>query len=119
MRLPVITGIGVVSSIGIGRAAYWDALSSGVCGIGKVTIFDTSGFKGKLGAGVKDFSPDNYFDRKESRRLSRCDMLGTVAFEEAIKDSGLNLKSIDRTRLAVVIGSGSGGLFPERYSNAG
>lgn len=111
MRCPVITGIGIVSSIGIGKEAYWDALSKGICGIGEITLFDTSGYRGKLGAEVKGFSPDNYFDRKESRRLSRCDMLGGAALTEALKDSGLDIATIDRTRLAVVIGSGSGGLL--------
>jgi len=111
MRTPVITGIGVVSSIAIGREAYWDALSIGKCGIGEVTLFDTSGFRGKLGAQVKGFDPDDHFDRRESRRLSRCNMLGTVALREALQDSGLDLQVIDKTRLAVVIGSGSGGLL--------
>ena len=111
MRIPVITGIGIVSSIGWGKEAYWDALSSGVSGIGEITLFDTSGFRGRLGAQVKHFSPDDHFDRKESRRLSRCDMLGAVALREALKDSGMDLSRCDRTRLAVVIGSGSGGLL--------
>ena len=111
MRRPVITGIGVVSSIGIGKEAYWSALASGVCGIGEISLFDTSGFKARLGAEVRGFSPDDYFDRRESRRLSRCDMLGLVALNEALRDSGLELDAIDKTRLAVVIGSGAGGLL--------
>lgn len=111
MRNPVITGIGIVSSLGMGKEAYWNSLASGVCGIGEISIFDTSGFKGKLGAQVRGFSQDDYFDRREARRLSRCDMLGIVALNEALRDSRLDLVSIDRTRLAIVIGSGSGGLF--------
>jgi len=111
MRTPVITGIGIVSSIGVGREAYWDALSAGRCGIGEIKLFDTSGFRGKLGAQVNGFYPDDHFDRKESRRMSRCDMLGAVALREALSDAGIVLKHIDRTRLAVVIGSGSGGLL--------
>ena len=111
MRTPVITGIGVVSSIATGREAYWDALSTGRCGIGEITLFDTSGFRGKLGAQVRNFFPDDHFDRKESRRLSRCNMLGIVALREALQDSGIDLQTIDKTRLAVVIGSGSGGLL--------
>lgn len=111
MRNPVITGIGIVSSIGIGKEVYWNSLASGICGIGEITIFDTSGFKGKLGAQVRGFSPEDYFDRRESRRFSRCDMLGIVALNEALRDSELDLDSINRTRMGVVIGSGSGGLL--------
>lgn len=111
MKIPVITGIGIISSIGTGREAYWDAVSSGACGIGPVSLFDTSGFKGTLGAEARGFSPDDYFDKKESRRFSRCDMLGLAALQEALEDSGLSFDSIDRTRLGVVIGSGSGGLL--------
>ncbi len=111
MRIPVITGIGIVSSIGIGKEAYWTALGNGVCGIGPVSLFDTSGFKGTLGAEVRGFSPDDYFDRRESRRLSRCDMLGLAALKEALEDSGLDLSTVEKTRLGVVIGSGSGGLL--------
>src|SRR5512147_2727890 len=102
MRIPVITGIGIISSIGRGRETYWDALGSGVCGIGEITLFDTSGFRGRLGAQVKDFSPHDHFDRRESRRLSRCDMLGAVALKEAMEDSGIDLSRIDRSRLAIV-----------------
>jgi len=111
MRTPFITGIGIVSSIAIGREAYWDALSRGRCGIGDITLFDTSGFRGRLGAEVRCFSPDEHFDRRESRRMSRCDMLGAVALNEALSDSGIDLNRIDRTRFAIVIGSGSGGLL--------
>lgn len=116
MRRPVITGIGIVSSIGSGKDAFWKALAEGVCGIGEVTLFDTSGYRGKLGAQVKDFSPDRHFDRREARRLSRCDLLGGAALSEALQDSGLETDQLDRTRLAVVIGSGSAGLLSgERF----
>lgn len=109
--MPVITGVGVVSSIAIGREAYWDALSAGRCGIGEVTLFDTSGYRGRPGAQVKDFSPEDHFSRREAGRLSRCDMLGIAALREALLDAGIDLDGVDRTRLAVVIGSGSGGLL--------
>lgn len=111
MIKPVITGIGVVSSIGIGRGSYWDALSRGCCGIGEITLFDTKGFRGRLGAEVRGFDPEAYLDRRESRRLSRCDLLGAVALNEAIRDSGLDLDGMDKGRIAVVMGSGSGGLL--------
>lgn len=111
MTVPVITGIGVVSSIGIGKDAYWDALTRGDCGIGEITLFDASGYKGKLGAEVRGFRPDDHFTPREAHRLSRCDLLGVVALREALRDSGIELNEIDKRRLAVVIGSGSGGLL--------
>jgi len=118
MKTPVITGIGVVSSIGIGKGAFFKSLNEGKCGIGTVTLFDTSIYSGKLGAEVKNFSgveqalgffgeiPNLRIDR-----LSRCDRFGIVALAEAIRDSGIDLKAVPSKRIAVVIGAGSGGLF--------
>lgn len=111
MRKPVITGIGIVSAIGSGREAYWKALAEGRCGIGEVTLFDTTGYRGRLGAQVRDFTPEEKLDRKEVRRLSRCDLLGGAALTDAVRDSGIDMACLDRARLAVVIGSGSGGLL--------
>lgn len=119
MRRSVITGIGVVSAIGIGLEAYWKGLEQGVCGIGPVSVFDTSGFRGKLGAEARGFdfeasrkaimrhAPEGFrFDR-----LSRCDRLGLAAAVEAVEDSGIDFKRIDPERVAVVLGSGGGGLM--------
>lgn len=111
MNVPVITGIGVVSSVGIGREVYWDALSAGRSGIAEVTLFDTTRYRGRFGAEVRGFRGEDYFSRAETRRLSRCDLLGAVALREAVGDSGLDLSSLDASRLGVVIGSGSGGLL--------
>ncbi len=116
MTVPVITGVGVISSVATGREAYWDALCQGRCGVGEVTLFDTSGYKGKLGAEVRDFRPEHYYSAREMRRLSRCDLLGGVALAEAVEDAGIDLAGLVPERIAVVIGSGSGGLLSaERF----
>jgi len=107
MRRAVITGIGVVCSIGRGLEHYWDSLSSGICGIGDITLFDTSGYRGKLGAQV----PDEYLHHYAGRRLSRCDIIGLVAMEEALASSSIALEDIAPERIATVMGSGSGGLL--------
>lgn len=111
MKRPVITGIGVVSSVGIGKDKYWNSLENARCGIGQVTIFDTFCYVGKLGAEVREFKPFKYFTERELQRLSRCDQFGLVAAYEAIEDSRLDLNALKKDRLSVIIGSGSGGLL--------
>lgn len=111
MRMPVITGIGVVSAIGIGREKYWKSLEEGKNGIGDVTLFDTSNYTGRFGAEVRDFVPLRYFSERELQRLSRCDQLGIVAALEAIEDSALDINEIPKHMLSVIIGSGASGLL--------
>ena len=120
MGKAVITGIGVICSLGQDLDHYWKNLASGTCGIGDITLFDTSGYRGKLGAQVKDEFIPSHNGRK--RRLSRCDVLGLTAAEEAVKSSGIDLDSLDPGRLSTIIGSGAGGLrsgeiFKRAYMN--
>ncbi len=103
-RRPVITGIGIITAIGKGLDNYWEALSKGICGIGDVTVFDTSGYRGKYAAEVKGIDIP-------STRFSRCDMLGLFAWEEAVKDSGFEHIDCPTERIGICIGSGSGGLL--------
>lgn len=116
-RKAAVTGIGVISSIGIGRDAFWKALREGRCGIGEVTLFDTSGYKGRLAAQVLDFNEKDftasfsYSKGVRFDRLSRCDMFGILAVQEALIDSGLDIEKVEKERLAVVIGSGASGLL--------
>lgn len=117
MRKAVITGVGVICSIGGDTGHYWDGLSRGVCGIGDVTLFDTSRYRGRPGAQVKD----EYFRTMSGpeRRLSRCDELGLIAYNEAISASGIDIADLRPERVSVVIGSGSGGLFSaEKFKRA-
>lgn len=103
-RRAVITGIGVISSIGQGLSGYWDALCRGICGIGEVTLFDTSGYRGRLAAEVRGV-------HTEGRRLSRCDIIGLIAWDEAAKDSDFHTIDISPDRIGICIGSGAGGLL--------
>jgi 3-oxoacyl-[acyl-carrier-protein] synthase II len=118
VRTPVITGIGVVSSIGTGLRAFWDALSEGRCGIGEVSLFDTSGYRGRPGAQVRGVDPNDAVShapacgvRFRKSRLSRCDILGLMAACEALTDAGYERCRIPSDRVSVVMGAGGGGLL--------
>lgn len=108
-RRVVITGMGVVSPIGIGINAFWDNVKSGKNGIGEITQFDTSDYKIKLAAEVKDFQPEAYFDHKEARRMARFTQFGLAAAMEAVADSKLD-QCIDPEKFGVYMGSGIGGI---------
>jgi 3-oxoacyl-[acyl-carrier-protein] synthase II len=71
LRRVVITGLGVVSPIGIGRNEYWQALRSGANGVARITHFDVENYPVKIAAEVKDFRPDDWMDHKEARRTDR------------------------------------------------
>jgi len=106
----VITGMGVVTPIGIGVKNFWENLINGKSGISEITLFDTDGFESKIGGEVKDFDPLNYMDKSEARRNDRFVQFVIAASDEAIKDSGLDHKKLDSYRCGVIIGSGIGGL---------
>jgi 3-oxoacyl-[acyl-carrier-protein] synthase II len=114
MRKAAITGIGVICSIGRDLDDYHDNLSDGKCGIGEISLFDTSGYRGKLGAQISEEFIGTSL--KDERRLSRCDILGLIAAREAVNSSRLDMSSVEPGRLATVIGSGAGGLLSgERF----
>jgi len=104
----VVTGIGVFTSIGCNRVEFWDSLISGKSGINRIQAFDPSGHKSQIASEVSGYSPGDYFDRKESRKMARVSQLASSAAIEAIKDAGLDLDSEDRSRIGCVIGSAAG-----------
>ena len=110
MKRVVITGLGAITPIGIGRDEYWNALISGKSGIGKITRFDTSEFTSKIGAEVKDFEASDYMDTKESRRMDRFSQFAVAATKLAFEDSKIDLENTDLERVGVVVGSGIGGM---------
>ncbi len=110
MRRVVITGGGVVSSVGVGKDTFWENLIAGKSGISRLTQFDPSEFDSQIGGEVKEFDPSGVIPPKEVKRRARFVQFAIVAADEAVKDSDLDLSSLDPYRVGVVIGSGIGSL---------
>ncbi|WP_341282891.1 beta-ketoacyl-ACP synthase II [Paenibacillus sp. FSL H8-0537] len=110
MNRVVVTGLGVVSPLGIGVETFWEGMLAGKSGIGPIDTFDAANHKTHFAGLVRDFNPEERFGKKEARKLDRFTQFGLAAAEEALADSGLQLEQLDRERLAVYVGSGIGGL---------
>lgn len=106
----VITGLGAVTPIGVTVPDFWQALLSGKNGVAPITLFDAAKFDTKFAAEVKDFNPDNYFDKKAVKRLDRFSQFAVASAVQAIKDTEANLENLNRERCGVIYGSGIGGL---------
>ncbi len=109
-RRVVITGMGALTPIGNDINSFWDGVKNGKCGIDFIKSMDVEKFKVKIAAEVKDFDPTEVIDRKEAKRMDRYCQLAMATAEEAVKSSNLDLDSIDKYRLGVLISSGIGGL---------
>ena len=109
-RRVVITGLGTVNPTGNTVAESWANIKAGRCAVGPITAFDTTDFKVKLAAEVKDFDPAARIDKREARKMARFTQFAVAAADEAIRDSGLALEEIDHTRFGVILSSGIGGL---------
>lgn len=110
MKRVVITGLGAVSPIGIGKDKYWSSLLRGDSGIGYISRFDTENFDTKIGAEVKDFHPADYMDRKTAKRMDRFTQYAIAATALALEDGDIDLDKLNRERIGVVLGSGIGGM---------
>ena len=110
MRRVVVTGIGALTPIGNNVAEYLESLQNGKSGIATITHFDASNFKTQIAGEVKGFNPELYFDRKDVRKNDRFTQFAIASTEEALKDSCLDLETIDLNRVGVIFGSGIGGL---------
>jgi 3-oxoacyl-[acyl-carrier-protein] synthase II len=106
-----VTGIGLVSALGVGREATWRAMVSGRCGIGPVTLFDTTGYRSKLAAEIGDYDPARRFSALERRRWSRSDQMAVLASQEALDDAGLDHDRLDPRRTGVMFGAGTSDLL--------
>ena len=106
----VITGIGIVSPIGLDAVTTWDSLINGRGGIDNITLFDASAHTTKFAAEVKNFDPNKYIDRKLVRRMDRFTQLAVAASQEALRDSNLQIDDSNRNEISVMVGSGIGGL---------
>lgn len=109
-RRVVITGMGALTPIGNNVAEYWDGLKNGKNGIDFITKFDASESKAKVAAELKGFDPESVVAKKEIKRIDMFSIYAMGAADEAVKDSGIDLESIDKNRLGVMVGSGIGGL---------
>ncbi|HEU5325987.1 MAG TPA: beta-ketoacyl-ACP synthase II [Candidatus Limnocylindria bacterium] len=114
-RRAVITGYGVLSPVGIGADATWDALVSGRSGIDEITLFDSSPFEVKVAGEVKGFDATQYMDAKDVRRHDRCTHFAVAATGEALRHAGLlgddgRVSDVDRDRFGMVFGTGIGGI---------
>lgn len=110
LKRVVITGLGVVSPIGIGKETFWQNLIAGKSGVGPITHFDATAYSSQIAAEVKDFNPGDYLDKKEARRLVRFIQFAVAASQLAVKDAALTINSDNATEIGVLIGSGIGGL---------
>lgn len=109
-RRVVVTGLGAVTPIGNNVKTFWNNVKAGKVGIGEITRFDTSDFKVKLAAEVKDFQAKEYMDFKAAKRMELFSQYAVVASKEAVKDAGIDMEQEDPFRVGVIVGSGIGSL---------
>lgn len=109
-RRVVFTGLGALTPIGNNVMAYWEGLSKGVSGAVPITRFDASNHNTKFACELKGYKEEDYFDRKEARRLDRFSQYALVACDEAMQDAGLVFKKERLERVGVVWGTGIGGI---------
>lgn len=109
-RRVVITGLGVVTPIGLGKEAFWQGIQQGKSGVGLITRFDTSDLPTRIAAEIKDFTPTDFINKKSARHMDRFCHYGLAAARLGIEDAELNLKQVDRSRVGVWVGSGIGGI---------
>lgn len=110
LRRVVITGLGAVTPIGNSLSEYWESLLAGKSGAAPITRYDASKFKTRFACEVKGFNPEEYFDRKEARKLDRYSQYGLAAVQQAMQDSGIDIAAVNVDRAGVIWGSGIGGL---------
>ena len=109
-RRVVITGLGAIDPIGNNVEETWDGIKNKKCGIDKISLFDTTEFKTKLDAEVKEYNPLDYFDIKQARRFDRSSQFAIIAAREAVKSSGITKENTDFNRVGIFVSSGIAGL---------
>jgi len=107
-RRVVITGLGVVSSLGIGWQEFWKNLLAGKSGISKITAFDTSKYDHHYGGEIKNFDPTQFMSRKKAERLGRASQMAIAASKMALKDAHLQISETDTNRMGVYLGTTMG-----------
>lgn len=110
MKRVVITGMGAITPIGIGKEKYWDSILNGKSGVDYIKAFDTEGFETKIAAEVKDFDAKDYLDKKEAKRMDRFCQFAVVGAKLAFEDGNIDLEALNKDRVGVMVGSGIGGM---------
>lgn len=108
-RRVVITGVGLLTPVGVGTEESWKALLNGQSGIGPITAFDASAFACRIAGEVRDFNPEQYIERKELKKMGRFIQFAIAASDFAVTSAGLKVSPEDAERVGVYIGSGIGG----------
>lgn len=109
-RRVVVTGMGMLSPLGNDVESTWSKILAGQSGIAAITRFDASSFSTRFAGEVKDFDPEEYISKKETKKMDRFIQLGIAAGIQALRDANLNIDELDAERIGVAIGSGIGGL---------
>jgi len=110
MKRVVITGVGAVTPIGIGKEEFWKNIKAGVCGIDRVSRFDPSDFDCQIAAEVKGFDPAAFMDKKEAKRMDLFVQYAVASAKMAVDDAKLDVEKEDPERMGCMIGSGIGGI---------
>lgn len=110
LKRVVVTGLGALTPVGNNIEETWENLKKGVSGAAPITHFDASKFKTQFACEVKNFVVTDHIDRKEARKMDLYEQYAIVAAQEAIKDSGMDLETVDKNRIGVVLGVGIGGI---------
>ena len=108
-----VSGVGMITPVGLDTKSSWDALMAGTSGIDSITAFDTEGYETTFAGEVAGFDPEAYMGRKQARRLDRFAQLAVAATSQALEQAGLDIQggSVDPTRVGAIIGSGIGGII--------
>ena len=112
LKRVVVTGLGAVTPVGNNPEETWNNLVNGVSGAAPITLFDATNFKTQFACEVKGLNINEYIDRKEARKMDRYTQLAFISAIQAVKDSGMDLETIDKNRIGVVFGVGIGGIKP-------
>lgn len=110
-RRAVITGLGVITPIGLDVPAFWASALAGKSGVSSITSHDTTGHSVTIAGEIKDFDPSRWLDGREAKRLDRFTQFAVAASEQAVQDSGIDFGSLDPYRVGVIIGTGVGGII--------
>src|SRR5690606_17722833 len=111
MKKVVVTGMGAITPLGNSLPEFWKNLVEGKSGAAPISKFDASKFRTRFACEVKGFDPANYFEKSEIRKMDPFVQYAMASSEEALRDSGIDVNAIDKTRVGVIWGSGNGGFF--------